>query len=107
MPEKYRAKGAPPAAGGAKLPVKIEVSDRRHKKYMAFLPNGKKVRVRYPAQPITCARCHQGIRGCRGGGNAAKCEKKGGKQVPLGNTQLQMFTVLASETIKMSGLSFL
>ena len=68
----------------------VKNGDREVKMYLdthipsfALLPNGKKVRVRYPAQPITCARCHQGIRGCRGGANAAKCEKKGGKQVPL------------------------
>ena len=48
-----------------------------------LLENGRRVRVRYPAQPVTCARCHQGIRGCKGGANAAKCEKKGGAQVPL------------------------
>lgn len=48
-----------------------------------LLENGKRVRVWYPARPITCARCHQGIRGCKGGGNAAKCEKNGREQVPL------------------------
>ena len=48
-----------------------------------LLENGRRVRVRYPAQPVTCARCHQGIRGCKGGANAAKCEKKGGEQVSL------------------------
>ena len=48
-----------------------------------LLPSGKKVRVQYNAQPVNCARCFQGIRGCRGNGNAAKCEKAGGKAVPL------------------------
>ena len=48
-----------------------------------LLSSGRKVRVRYNAQPVNCARCFQGIRGCRGNGNAAKCEKAGGKAVPL------------------------
>ena len=55
----------------------------KHVPSFALLPSGKKVRVRYAAQPITCARCHQGMRGCKGGGHAAKCEKKGGAQVAL------------------------
>ena len=55
----------------------------KHVPSFALLPSGKKVRVRYAAQPITCARCHQGMRGCKGGGNAAKCQKKGGTQVSL------------------------
>ena len=55
----------------------------KHIPSYALLPSGRKVRVRYSAQPVTCARCHQGIRGCKGGANAAKCEKAGGKAVPL------------------------
>ena len=60
----------------------------------ALLPNGKKVRVKYNAQPTNCARCHQGIRGCRGNGNAAKCEKAGGKAVPLA----EFWKIVTAET---------
>ena len=40
-----------------------------------------RVRIHYGRQPTTCARCHQGRRGCRGGANASKCKKNGGKAV--------------------------
>ena len=40
-----------------------------------------RVRIHYGRQPATCARCHQGRRGCKGGANASKCQKKGGKAV--------------------------
>ena len=46
----------------------------------AMLVTGKRVRVQYPSQPATCGRCMQGIRGCKGGANAAKCEKNGGEK---------------------------
>ena len=55
----------------------------KHIPCFAILPGGGKVKVKYPAQPVTCARCHQGVRGCKGGASAAKCEKKGGKALPL------------------------
>ena len=61
--------------------VKMYVST--HIPSFALLAGGRKVRVRYNPQPVTCARCHQGIRGCKGNANAAKCEKAGGKAVPL------------------------
>ena len=61
--------------------VKMYIST--HIPSFALLEGGQKVRVRYNAQPVTCARCHQGIRGCKGNANAAKCEKAGGKAVPL------------------------
>ena len=51
----------------------------------AMLKTGKRVRVRYPAQPATCGRCMQGIRGCKGGANAARCEKKGGEKIDFEN----------------------
>ena len=51
----------------------------------AMLESGKRVRVKYPAQPATCGRCMQGIRGCKGGANASKCEKKGGEKIDFVN----------------------
>ena len=51
----------------------------------AMLESGKRVRVKYPSQPVTCGRCMQGIRGCKGGANAAKCEKKGGEKLDFAN----------------------
>ena len=63
--------------------IEVKMFIKKHIPSFALLGSGKRVRVRYPAQPVTCARCHQGIRGCRGGANAARCEKKGGVQVPL------------------------
>ena len=81
------SKTAPPKR---KLLLGIKNGDVETKMYIdkhipsfCLLPSGRKVRVRYSAQPVTCARCHQGIRGCRGNANAAKCEKAGGKAVPL------------------------
>ena len=59
-----------------------------------LLPNGRKVRVKYNAQPTTCARCHQGIRGCKGNANAAKCERAGGQSVPLA----EYWAILTAET---------
>ena len=51
----------------------------------AMLVTGKRVRVQYPSQPATCGRCMQGIRGCKGGANAAKCEKNGGEKLDFNN----------------------
>ena len=59
-----------------------------------LLPCGRKVRIKYNAQPATCARCHQGIRGCKGNANASKCEKAGGKAVPLA----EYWAILTAET---------
>ena len=59
-----------------------------------LLPGGRKVRIKYNSQPATCARCQQGIRGCKGNANAAKCEKAGGKAVPL----TEYWAILTTET---------
>ena len=63
--------------------VTVKMYITKHIPCFAILPGGGKVKVKYPAQPVTCARCHQGVRGCKGGASAAKCEKAGGKALPL------------------------
>ena len=63
--------------------IETKMFIHKHIPSFGLLPNGRKVRIRYMSQPVTCARCHQGIRGCRGNANAARCEKAGGKSVPL------------------------
>ena len=40
-----------------------------------------RVRIHYQRQPETCARCHQGRRGCRGKANAKKCQEKKGPKI--------------------------
>ena len=40
-----------------------------------------RVRIHYQRQPETCARCHQGRRGCRGKANAKKCRDKKGPKI--------------------------
>ena len=45
--------------------------------------NGRRVKVEYPGQSFTCARCHQVSKGCKGNGNASRCKKAGGHRVKL------------------------
>ena len=73
-----------------KLMVGLETGDKEVQMYVhrqipsyGLLENGRRVRIDYPAQAQTCSRCHQGIRGCKGKANAAKCEKAGGPLIPL------------------------
>ena len=47
------------------------------------LVDGAKVRVVYPGNTRTCARCHQDPLLCPGGGMAKECAEKGGRRVPL------------------------
>ena len=61
----------------------VQMFINKHIPSYALLPKGRKVRVWYNIQPATCSRCGQGIRGCKGKANAAKCQAAGGKQIPL------------------------
>ena len=47
------------------------------------LVDGAKVRVLYPGNTRTCARCHQGPSLCPGGGMARDCAQLGGQRQPL------------------------
>merc|ERR1712081_52257 len=55
------------------------------------LLGGAKVRVVYPGNAKTCARCHQGPLLCPGGGMARECAEQGGRRVPLSHHMKQLW----------------
>ena len=61
----------------------VEIIPNRNIPSYCLLENGRRVKVEYPGQSFTCARCHQVAKGCKGRGNASKCEQAGGHKVKL------------------------
>merc|ERR1712081_108427 len=61
------------------------------------LLGGAKVRVVYPGNTRTCARCHQGPLLCPGGGLARECAEKGGQRLPLYHHMRQLWDKVGYE----------
>ena len=67
------------------------------------LIDGARVKVIYPGNSRTCARCHYAPSECPGGGIARDCEAKGTDRVPLTTHLKQLMTKLDSINSENSG----
>ena len=66
------------------------------------LIDGARVKVIYPGNSRTCARCHSGPSQCPGGGIARECEAKGTGRVPLTTHLKQLWSRLEAITSESS-----